>query len=81
MAIAVTAQIVIAGGKPLADYHSISIRQDLFAHHSFQVVVPYELLESARGDGFFSSSPRAVLRQADYHHALASGSKIATVAV
>lgn len=53
MAIAVTAQIVIAGGDPLTDYHSISIRQDLFNHHSFQVVVPYELLETARGDGFF----------------------------
>jgi type VI secretion system secreted protein VgrG len=53
MAIAVTAQIAIAGGKPLADYHSISIRQELFAHHSFQVVVPYEMLETARGDGFF----------------------------
>ena len=53
MAIAVTAQIVVAGGKPLADYHSISIRQDLFTHHNFQVVVPYEVLEAARGDGFF----------------------------
>jgi type VI secretion system secreted protein VgrG len=53
MAIAVTAQIAIAGGPALADYHSISIRQELFTHHSFQVVVPYEMLETSRGDGFF----------------------------
>jgi type VI secretion system secreted protein VgrG len=53
MAIAVTAQIAIAGGPALADYHSISIRQELFTHHSFQVVVPYEVLERSRDDGFF----------------------------
>ena len=53
MAIAVTANISIDGGPHLADYHSVSIRQELFSHHSFQVVVPYEMLEKDRSDGFF----------------------------
>jgi type VI secretion system secreted protein VgrG len=53
MAIAVTVSISVAGGPPLRDYHSVSIRQELFTHHSFQVVVPYEILETERGDGFF----------------------------
>ena len=53
MAIAITAKISIDGGAPLTDYLSISIRQDLFSHHSFQVAVPYEMLEQDRTDGFF----------------------------
>ncbi|RZK33496.1 MAG: hypothetical protein EOO61_15215, partial [Hymenobacter sp.] len=53
MAIAVTVSISVAGGPPLRDYHSVSIRQELFGHHSFQVAVPYELLETERSDGFF----------------------------
>jgi type VI secretion system secreted protein VgrG len=53
MAIAVRVSISIAGGPALADYHSLSLRQELFTHHSFQVVVPYEMLETSRGDGFF----------------------------
>lgn len=53
MAIAVSVSISIDGGPPLRDYHSVSIRQELFAHHSFQLAVPYELLETERGDGFF----------------------------
>ena len=53
MAIAVSVSISIDGGPALADYHSVSIRQELFTHHSFQVVVPYEMLETSRGDGFF----------------------------
>ncbi|WP_052733126.1 type VI secretion system Vgr family protein [Hymenobacter terrenus] len=53
MAIAITAKISIDGGPALADYHSISIRQELFSHHSFQVAVPYEMLEQERTDGFF----------------------------
>jgi uncharacterized protein involved in type VI secretion and phage assembly len=53
MAIAVSVSISIDGGPPLRDYHSVSIRQELFAHHSFQVAVPYEILETERGDGFF----------------------------
>ena len=53
MAIAITAQISIGGGKPLSNYLSISIRQELFSHHSFQVAVPYEMLEQERTDGFF----------------------------
>ena len=53
MAIAVSVSISIDGGPALRDYHSVSIRQELFAHHSFQVAVPYEILETERGDGFF----------------------------
>jgi type VI secretion system secreted protein VgrG len=53
MAIAVRVSISIDGGPALADYHSVSIRQELFTHHSFQVAVPYEMLETERGDGFF----------------------------
>ena len=53
MAIAVRFSVSIDGGPTLADYHSVSLRQELFSHHSFQVAVPYELLETARGDGFF----------------------------
>ncbi|RZK26209.1 MAG: hypothetical protein EOO63_14990, partial [Hymenobacter sp.] len=53
MAIAVTVSISVAGGPPLRDYHSVSIRQELFGHHSFQVAVPYEILETERSDGFF----------------------------
>ena len=53
MAIAVDVKISVDGGKPLTDYHSISIRQELFSHHSFQVAVPYEMLEQERTDGFF----------------------------
>jgi type VI secretion system secreted protein VgrG len=53
MAIAVSVSISIDGGPALADYHSVSIRQELFTHHSFQVAVPYEMLETERGDGFF----------------------------
>ena len=58
MAIAITAKISIGGGQPLADYLSISIRQELFSHHSFQVAVPYELLEQDRTDGFFHQAHR-----------------------
>jgi type VI secretion system secreted protein VgrG len=58
MAIAITAKISIGGGAPLADYLSISIRQELFSHHSFQVAVPYELLEQDRTDGFFHQAHR-----------------------
>ena len=53
MAIPVTAYISLDGGEPLADYHALTIWQELFAHHSFQVVVPYEMLETSRTDGFF----------------------------
>ena len=53
MAIAVSVSISIDGGPSLTDYHSISIRQELFTHHSFQVAVPYEMLETEHGDGFF----------------------------
>ena len=58
MAIAISAKISIDGGTPLADYLSISIRQELFSHHSFQVAVPYELLEQDRTDGFFHQAHR-----------------------
>ena len=58
MAIAVTAKISIGSGAPLTDYLSISIRQELFSHHSFQVAVPYELLEQNRTDGFFHQAHR-----------------------
>lgn len=53
MAIAVSVSISIDGGPALTDYHSVSIRQELFTHHSFQVAVPYEMLETEHGDGFF----------------------------
>ncbi|GAA4037563.1 phage baseplate assembly protein V [Hymenobacter glaciei] len=53
MAIAVNVTISIDGGPALPDYHSVSIRQELFTHHSFQVAVPYEMLETEHGDGFF----------------------------
>ncbi|HEX8326831.1 MAG TPA: phage baseplate assembly protein V [Hymenobacter sp.] len=53
MAIAVDVKISVDGSSPLTDYHSISIRQELFSHHSFQVAVPYEMLEQERSDGFF----------------------------
>ena len=53
MAIAVTVSISVAGGPPLRDYYSVSIRQELFAHHSFQLAIPYEILETERSDGFF----------------------------
>jgi type VI secretion system secreted protein VgrG len=58
MAIAVTVSISIDGGAPLTDYHSVSIRQELFSHHSFQVAVPYEMLETERSDGFFHQAHR-----------------------
>ena len=53
MAIAVNVSVSIDGGPTLTDYHSVSIRQELFTHHSFQVAVPYEMLETEHGDGFF----------------------------
>ena len=53
MAIPITATVSIEGSKPLADYLSISIKQELFSHHSFRIVVPYEVLETNRTDGFF----------------------------
>jgi len=53
MAISVHIEISVAGNEPLADYQSITIKQELFGHHSFQIVVPYEVLETNRNDGFF----------------------------
>jgi len=53
MAIAVTVSISVDGGASLPNYHSLSIRQELFSHHSFQVAVPYEVLETERSASFF----------------------------
>ena len=53
MAISVTIEISVAGNKPFTDYHSVTIQQELFGHHSFQIAVPYEMLETNRNDGFF----------------------------
>jgi len=50
MAISVDVKISI-DGKLLPDYHSLSIQQELFTHHSFKVTVPYEVLDSGR-NGF-----------------------------
>ena len=56
MAISIRAEISVEGSKPLSDYYSITIRQELFGHHSFQISVPYEVLETARNDGFFHAA-------------------------
>lgn len=54
MAQQVKAEIVI-GGKTLEHFTHLQIDQSLFTHHTFEIAVPFEVLEN-KDDFFFKSS-------------------------
>jgi uncharacterized protein involved in type VI secretion and phage assembly len=55
MAQQVTGKIELEDGKEIEHFSSIKIWQDLFDHHSFRVVVPFEVLED-KEEHFFNGS-------------------------
>ncbi|MER3498853.1 MAG: hypothetical protein C4308_09590, partial [Chitinophagaceae bacterium] len=55
----IVAKIELENGKQITHYTSLNIRQDLFQHHEFELVVPFELLES-KDDHFFNQSHKEV---------------------
>ncbi len=59
MAQQVKASIELDSGKKLTHYRSLIIEQDLFNHHRFEIVVPFEVLESEE-ETFFNKSHKDV---------------------
>lgn len=59
MAQQVNAEIVI-GGKKLEHFTHLQINQSLFTHHTFEVAVPFEVLEN-KDDFFFKQSHSAMV--------------------
>jgi len=57
MAIPVKVEIIVGIGKTASrlQYYSFSIKQELFTHHSFEVTVPYEMLDTGE-NGFFNEA-------------------------
>jgi type VI secretion system secreted protein VgrG len=52
MAKRINVNIEVEGGVTIHDYTSIKIDQDLFEHHTFEIVVPYEAIEAEGAVGF-----------------------------
>lgn len=60
MARQVNTSIEIEGGVEITRHLGLVIEQDLFAHHWFELLVPFEQLED-EGEHFFNRSHRAVM--------------------
>lgn len=52
-------EIKLESGKRLTHYHSVRIWQGLYGHNTFEIVVPFEMLES-KEESFFRESHREV---------------------
>jgi len=59
MARQIRANIELESGKQLTHYKSLEIRQDLFGHHSFEIIVPFEMLEK-EDEIFFHQSHKDI---------------------
>jgi uncharacterized protein involved in type VI secretion and phage assembly len=55
MARRVNVEIKLENGKTLTHYHSVRIKQDLFTHNTFEIAVPFEMLEK-KDETFFNQS-------------------------
>src|ERR1700754_3004631 len=55
MAQQVIVKIELEDGKQITHYSSLKIRQYLFKHHQFKIVVPFEALEG-EDEHFFNAS-------------------------
>ncbi|MCF2490478.1 type VI secretion system Vgr family protein [Dyadobacter sp. CY347] len=60
MARQVNTSIEIEGGTQITRHLGLVIEQDLFAHHWFELLVPFDQLEN-EGEHFFNQSHRAVM--------------------
>ncbi|MCE7062914.1 type VI secretion system Vgr family protein [Dyadobacter sp. CY343] len=60
MARQVNTSIEIEGGVQITRHLGLVIEQDLFAHHWFELLVPFDQLEDA-GEHFFNKAHRAVM--------------------
>ncbi|MHA4737511.1 type VI secretion system Vgr family protein [Dyadobacter sp. MSC1_007] len=60
MARQVNTSIEIEGGTQISRHLGLVIEQDLFAHHWFELLVPFDQLED-EGEHFFNRSHRAVM--------------------
>ena len=60
MARQVNTSIEIEGGVEITRHLGLVIEQDLFAHHWFELLVPFDQLED-EGEHFFNRSHRAVM--------------------
>ena len=47
---------------PTLDLQHVSLHQDLFGHHHFEVVVPFDCVEGSQ-EAFFSAAPQKLLGQ------------------
>lgn len=52
-------EIKLEGGKTLTHFYSVRIWQGLYAHNTFEIAVPFEMLEN-KDESFFSQSHREV---------------------
>ncbi len=59
MARQVKANIELESGKKLTHYQRVTISQDLFSHHLFEVLIPFEMLEDGK-ERFFNQSHKDV---------------------
>ncbi len=59
MAQQIKANIELENGKKLAHYQSLVIKQDLFGHHTFELILPFEVLEK-QDENFFNKSHKDV---------------------
>jgi uncharacterized protein involved in type VI secretion and phage assembly len=59
MARRVNVEIKLENGKTLTHFHSVRITQALFAHNTFEIAVPFEMLEK-KDENFFSQAHRDV---------------------
>lgn len=59
MARRVQVEIKLENGKTISHYHWLHISQALFAHNTFELAVPFEMLED-KGETFFSRSHQDV---------------------
>lgn len=59
----VIAKIELENGKQITHYSSLRIRQFLFKHHEFKIVVPFEALED-EGEHFFNKAHEQICGKA-----------------
>ncbi len=59
MAKQIKANIELENGKQLTHYKSLEIKQNLFGHHVFEIVVPFEMLEK-EDETFFNKSHKDI---------------------
>jgi type VI secretion system secreted protein VgrG len=59
----VKANIELENGKKLTHYQTLEIKQDLFKHHSFEIIVPLEMLEN-EDESFFNKAHKDVCGKA-----------------